>query len=131
MAEGDVEIGITFDVDRPPDISMIRGVSMPLMAIVARHHPLARQKTVSLQECAQFNLLLQLNNDVMSSMISIELGALERNGRNFISTNSQMMLKPLIRSGVGVAFFTPLGLLQELEAGEVVALHISGSRLRD
>ncbi|SMD00103.1 LysR family transcriptional regulator [Rhizobium sp. RU36D] len=131
LAEGDVDIGITFDVDRPPDIAMIRGVSMPLMAIVARHHPLARQKSVSLQECAQFNLLLQLNNDVMSSMISIELGALERNGRNFISTNSQMMLKPLILSGVGVAFFTPLGLLQELEAGEVVALHISGSRLRD
>jgi DNA-binding transcriptional LysR family regulator len=131
LAEGDVDIGITFDVDRPADVAMVRGVSMPLMAIVARHHPLARQKTVSLQECAQFNLLLQLNNDVMSSMISIELGALERNGRSFVSTNSQMMLKPLILSGAGVAFFTPLGLLQELEAGEVVALPIAGSRLKD
>lgn len=131
LAEGDIDIGITFDVDRPPDVRMVRGVSMPLMAIVARHHPLAKQKMVSLQECAQFNLLLQLNNDVMSSMISIELGALERNGRNFISTNSQMMLKPLILSGAGVAFFTPLGLLQELEADEVVALPIAGSRLRD
>ena len=42
-----------------------------------------------------------------------------------------MMLKPLILSGAGVAFFTPLGFLRELEAGEVVAIRISGSRVND
>jgi DNA-binding transcriptional LysR family regulator len=37
----------------------------------------------------------------------------------------------LILSGEGVAFLTPLGLLEELEAGEVVALHIAGSQLHN
>ena len=131
VAEGDCDIGITFDLARPHDIKLVHGVQMPLMAIVAKHHPLARQKSVTLQECAQFNLLLQLDNEVMSSMIGVELASLDRVGRTFVATNNQMMLKPLILSGEGVAFFTPLGLFKELTAGDVVALPIAGSRLQN
>ncbi|AYG63115.1 LysR family transcriptional regulator [Rhizobium jaguaris] len=131
IAEGDVDIGVTFDLARPHDIKLVYGIPMPLMAIVSRNHPLARQKSATLQECAQFKLLLQLDNEVMSSMIAVELGALNRVGRTLVATNNQMMLKPLILSGEGVAFFTPLGLLEELEAGEVVALHIAGSQLHN
>lgn len=130
VADGDVDIGITFDLARPEDIRLVAGVPMPLMAIVARDHPLARQKSVTLQECAQFKLLLQLDNEVMSSMIAIELAALDRAGRTLVATNNQMMLKPLILAGTGVAFFTPIGLMRELKAGEVVALPIAGSRLQ-
>lgn len=131
VADGDVDIGITFDLARPEDIKRIFSVRMPLMAMVSRDHPLAKRKSVSLQECAQYKLLLQLDNEVMSSMIAIELSALDRTGRTFVATNNQMMLKPLILSGVGVAFFTPLGLLEELRAGDVVAIPIAGSSLVD
>ncbi|MDN2581048.1 LysR family transcriptional regulator [Aquibium sp. ELW1220] len=131
VADGDVDVGITFDLARPEDIRRVAGVPMPLMAMVARDHPLARSKSVTLQECAQFNLLLQLDNEVMSSMISIELAALDRTGRTLVATNNQMMLKPLILAGVGVAFFTPIGLLNELREGSVVALPIAGSRLQE
>lgn len=131
VAEGDADIGVTFDLARPEDIKRIFGVRMPLMAMVARDHPLARRKSVSLQECAQYKLLLQLDNEVMSSMIAIELSALDRTGRTFVATNNQMMLKPLILSGVGVAFFTPLGLLEELRSGDVIAIPIAGSSLKD
>lgn len=131
VADGDVDVGITFDLARPEDIRRVAGVPMPLMAMVARGHPLAKQRSVTLQECAQFNLLLQLDNEVMSSMISIELAALDRTGRTLVATNNQMMLKPLILAGVGVAFFTPMGLLNELREGSVVALPIAGSRLQE
>jgi DNA-binding transcriptional LysR family regulator len=131
VAEGDCDIGITFDLARPHDIKLVHGVRMPLMVIVAKHHPLARQKSATLQECVQFKLLLQLDNEVMSSMIAVELASLDRVGRTFVATNNQMMLKPLILSGDGIAFFTPLGLLKELKAGDVVALPIAGSRLQN
>lgn len=131
VADGEADIGITFDLARPTDIRRIFGVRMPLMAMVSRDHPFAGRKSVSLQECAQYKLLLQLDNEVMSSMIAIELSALDRTGRTFVATNNQMMLKPLILSGVGVAFFTPLGLLEELRSGDVVAIPIAGSSLVD
>ncbi|MGV8833375.1 MAG: LysR family transcriptional regulator [Devosia sp.] len=129
LTEGDCDIAITFDLGRPHELDLISAVKMPLMAIVAADHPLARQKQVTLQECAQFRLLLQLDNEVMSSMIAWEIGALDRVIRTFVATNNQMLLKPLILSGEGVAFFTCLGLLKELEAGEVKALPIAGLRL--
>lgn len=130
VADGDADIGMTFDLARPDDLKRVFGVPMPLMAIVARDHPLARMKSVSVQECAQFKLLLQLDNEVMSSTIAIELSALNRTGRTFVATNNQMMLKPLILSGAGIAFFTPLGLLNELRAGDVVAIPLAGSSLQ-
>ncbi len=129
LAEGDCDIGITFDLARPPDIDVVTGVSMPLRAIVASSHPLARQASVTLQECAQFRLLLQLDHEVMSSIIAWELGSLDRVSRTFVATNSQMMLKPLILSGDGIAFFTCIGLLKELEEGLVKAVPIAGLRL--
>lgn len=131
VADGDCDIGITFDLSRPHDIKLVQGVRMPLMIIVAKNHPLARQKAATLQECAQFKMLLQLDNEVMSSMLSLELASLDRVGRTFVATNNQMMLKPLIMSGEGVAFFTPLGLLKELASGDLVALPIAGSRLQN
>lgn len=129
ITEGDCDIAITFDLGRPHELDLISSVKMPLMAIVAADHPLARQKRVTLQECAQFNLLLQLDHEVMSSMIAWEIGALDRVSRTFVATDNQMMLKPLILSGEGVAFFTCMGFLKELEAGEVKALPIAGLRL--
>lgn len=131
VASDDVDIGITFDIARPPDIRVISSVKMPLMAIVARHHPLAKMKSATMQQCAQFKLLLQLDNNVTSLMFSIELGMLERSARVLVASNNQMMLKPLILSGEGVAFYTPLGFYDELLAGDVVAVPIVGIRIEE
>jgi DNA-binding transcriptional LysR family regulator len=62
-------------------------------------------------------------------MISVELAALDIFGRTFVATNNQLMLKPIILSGEGIAFFTPVGLMKELEEGEIVARPIAGSQL--
>lgn len=129
IAAGDCDIGITFDFLKPHDVGLVDSVPMPLMAMVAADHPLASQKSVSFEQCAQYKLLMQLDNEVMQSLISTELAALSRVGRSFVATNNQMMLKPLILSGEGLAFYTPLGLLQELEDGRIVALPLSDSPL--
>ncbi|MFB9948430.1 LysR family transcriptional regulator [Rhizobium puerariae] len=131
VADDEVDIGITFDIARPGDIKLLSSVRMPIMAIVARGHPLARMSSVTLEQCAQFKLLLQLDNNVTSRMFSLELGTLERNARALIATNNQMLLKPLIISGEGVAFYTPLGFHEELLKGDVVAVPIAGVRTEE
>ncbi len=131
VAEGDVDMGLTFDLARPDDTEMLYRVPMPLMAFVGREHPLARQRQVSLAECAQYDLLLQLDTQPIRSLIEIELSVFERTGRPFVLSNSQMMLKPFILSGQGVAFFTPIGFLAEIRSGDLVAIPLSGSRLQN
>lgn len=130
VAEGDVDLGLTFDLPRPDDTEMVFRAPMPLVACVGKNHPLAKARRVSLPECAEFNLLLQLDTQPIRSLIEIELSVFERSGRALLVSNSQTMLKPFIMSGEGVAFFTPLGFIDEIKAGSIVALPIEGSRLQ-
>lgn len=129
VAEGEVDIGITFNLAHPEDVEFICDVPMPLMAMVAAEHPLARQATVTLSECAQYNLLLQLDTEPIRSLIEVELSVLDRTGRTLVRSNNLMMLKPLIIAGAGVAFYTPLGMMDEIEAGLIKAVPLKGSRL--
>ncbi len=131
VAAGEVDIGLTFDLARPDDTEMIFSVPMPLSAFVSAGHPLTKLKQVTLEECAQFNLLLQLDTQPIRSLIEIELSVFQRTGRNFIMSNSQTLIRHFILSGDGVAFFTPLGFLDEIARGEIVAVPLVGSRLQN
>lgn len=130
VAEGHVDLGLTFDLARPDDVEMVASVPMPLVACVSGSHPLAKFDQVSMDQCAQFDLLLQLDTQPIRSLIEIELSVFERTGKTLIASNSQTMLKPFIMSGQGIAFFTPLGFMDEIEAGDIVPIPIVGSRLQ-
>lgn len=129
VAEGEADIGITFNLAHPEDTEFISDVPMPLMAMVAAGHPLARQSSVTLSECAQYNLFLQIDTEPIRSLIDVELSVLERTGRTLVRSNSIAMLRPLILAGAGVAFYTPIGMADEIKAGDIVGVRLEGSRL--
>ncbi|TWF46449.1 LysR family transcriptional regulator [Neorhizobium alkalisoli] len=129
MAGGDIDIGITFDLATPPDLRLAGSIKTAFMAMVAPSHPLARSKYVTLPECAQYKLLLALDSEVVSSAIAVELGALNRVGRTLVASNNPILLKPLIMSGDGIGFFTPVGLWPEIQSGEIVAIPIRDFKL--
>jgi DNA-binding transcriptional LysR family regulator len=129
VAEGDVDIGITFNLPHPEDTEFIADIPMPLMAMVAADHPLARLSSVSLSECAQYNLLLQIDTEPLRSLIEVELSSLERSGRTMTTSNNLMILRPMIEAGLGVAFYTPLGMADQIRAGTIVGIPLKGSRL--
>jgi DNA-binding transcriptional LysR family regulator len=129
VAEGEIDIGITFNLPHPDDTRFIADIPMPLMAMVSADHPLARRPSVSLSECARYNLLLQVDTEPLRSMIEVELSSLERTGRALVTSNNLMLLRPLIEAGVGVAFYTPLGMADQMRSGTIVAVPLEGSRL--
>ncbi len=129
VAEGEADIGITFNLPHPEDTRFIADVPMPLMAMVAGDHPLAGRESVSIAECSRYNLLLQLDTVPMQSVIEVELSVLERTGRALVRSNNLLMLRPIVEAGLGVAFFTPIGLSEELRSGAIVGVPLTGSRL--
>lgn len=129
VAEGECDIGITFDLPHPDDTEFVADIPMPLMAMVAADHPLARYPSVTLDDCAQYNLLLQVDTEPLRSLIQIELSSLQRTGRTLICSNSLMMLRPMILAGAGVAFYTPLGMVNEIRNGEIVGVPLKSGRL--
>lgn len=129
VAEGEADLGITFSLARPEDTEFISPIPMPLMAMVSKDHPLAERASVTLADCAAYNLLLQLDTAPIRSLIEMELSVLNRTGRVLAASNNLMMLKPLILEGDGVAFYTPLGMVRELSEGSIVAVPLEGTRL--
>lgn len=129
VAEGEADFGLTFNISHPDDTRLISDVAMPLMAMVSKTHALARRSSVTLQECAQFNLLLQMDTDPLRSLIDVELSVLQRSGRILVTSNHLMMLRSMVKSGLGVAFYTPIGMAEELAAGDIVGVPLSGTRL--
>jgi len=131
IATGEADLGITFDLDRCDGTQMLHRVPMPLVVCVSANHPLVKRKSLSLSECAQYKLLLQADTQPIRSLIDIELSLFARIGRPFLVSNLQALLKPFIIQGEGVAFFTPLGFMDEILRGDIVPIPISESRLRD
>jgi DNA-binding transcriptional LysR family regulator len=130
VAEGEADIGITFDLARPEDLDFVNDIPMPIMAVMASHHPLAKAETVTLTDCLQYDLLLQFDTQPIRSLIEIELSVLERDGTVLVSSNSLMLLKPMIMAGTGIAFYSPLGMLREIEKGDIRAVPLSGTNLK-
>ena len=82
LAEGDIDLAVTFDLARPHDMKIISSSKMPLMAIVGRGHPLAQYRgrdagaVFALQSAAH-------RKPGHSSMIASELSALNRAGAHW------------------------------------------------
>lgn len=125
IADGAADIGITFNLPAAPDHLYLDDVPMPIMAMVARRHPLARRKDIGIDDCMPYPLLLQEDTQPIRSLIDIELNILQKLKTPLVVSNSMLALKPLIREGIGIAFYTPIGFLDELASGEIVALPLA------
>lgn len=131
VANGDADLGITFNLSSPVDTQLVYDVSMPLMAMVSADHPLAGRSELTLEECAEHKLLLHLDNDVIRSLIDVELSFFERAGRAFVRSNNLILLRKLVEMGAGVAFYTPVGMAGPIIRCEIAAVPLKGTGLED
>jgi DNA-binding transcriptional LysR family regulator len=133
VAEGDVDIGLTFNLDDHPDLVLSADIAMPIMAMMAPGHPLARRPQVSVDDCAGYPMLLQLDTQPIRSQIDTELQILHKLRRPLVACNNMALLKQLVLNGLGIAFYTPIGFLRELENGTVRSVPVASpsmSKLR-
>lgn len=129
VAEGEADFGITFNLPHPEDTKLINDVTMPLMAMMSSDHPLADKESVTLTDCAKYDLLLHLDNEAIRSLIDVELSVFERTGRAFVTSNNLILLRSMVLMGAGIAFYTPIGMIDEIRAGSIVGVPLKGSRL--
>lgn len=127
VADGDVDIGLTFNLEHHPDLSLSADIAMPIMAMMAPDHPLATRDAVTVGECAAHAMLLQQDTQPIRSQLDSELILMLKNGHPLVASNNMVLLKQLVIEGLGIAFYTPIGFMKELEAGIVCAVPILGA----
>ncbi|POF32394.1 LysR family transcriptional regulator [Roseibium marinum] len=129
VANGEADFAATFGLDFPEDTEFVHDVPMPLMAMVAADHPLGKKESVSLTDCADYNLLLHMDSTPTRFLIDVELSVFERTGRTLVTSNSLNMLRSMVLMDAGIAFYTPIGMIDEMRAGTIVGIPLRGSKL--
>ncbi len=129
VADGDVDFGVTFNLERHPDLFLSADIPMPIMAMMAPDHPLAGRAQVTVDECAAYPMLLQQDTQPIRSQIDTEMQILHKLRRPLVSCNNMSLLKQLVLNGLGIAFYTPIGFLRELKNGTVRSVPVTGQSM--
>jgi DNA-binding transcriptional LysR family regulator len=131
VAEGEADVGIGFDLERHGEVELAAAIASPLCAMVAPRHPLAGQTCTNFVECARYPLLFQPDTRPTRSIMDAELAAAKSSSEAFLVANTLVLLKHMVRAGLGVAFYTRIGFIDELRAGSVIAVPLAETRLAE
>ena len=120
LIDGRADIGFTFvgQIDRGTEL--LAEIKAPLGVIMPFDHPLAGKASISFDEAKAYPFLAQAGPLPRSADIDPDFAAFRAGLVPRLTSNSIQMLKRSIRLGMGIAFFTRLGFLEELELGELV-----------
>lgn len=133
VAKSEVDFGITFDCYDHPDVRCIAKISTPMGAIVSPGHPLAAKQSVTLAECVPYPRIS--SNFTPESQIPAIEHELNITGTDtFVegcSSNSFDIVKHFLKQGLGVGFFTRIGIQEELDSQELCFLPLIDSKLSD
>jgi DNA-binding transcriptional LysR family regulator len=120
IADGTADLGFTFIAGKPRGIQLLAEFPAPLGVIMPADHPLASRPAVSFEEARPYPFLAQVGPLPSAADIDPDFAAFRAALTPRITSNSIQMLKRAIRLGMGIAFFTRLGFLEEIESGELV-----------
>ena len=129
LIAGEADLGLSFVVPASPAVRLVASVRMPVGAVMPAAHPLARAGPLALDAFAGHAVLLQQETLPLVPSIDETFAAFRSAARPLLVSNSIEMLRQAIRAGMGVAFFTRLGFLREIAAGELVWVRLASPRL--
>lgn len=121
-----VDLGIVEGILKSPELQITPVCKDELVVVCGSTHPLAREKTVTVQMLSGQSYLSREDGSAGRNQLE---QLLEEQGvqlrRSFCSTNTEAIKNALIR-GRGIAILSRRMVEQELASGQVVALDIEG-----
>ncbi|QCI66784.1 LysR family transcriptional regulator [Phreatobacter stygius] len=120
VAENEADIGFTFVSQMPRTVSFLAEVSAPIGVVMPADHPLANRRAVTFDEAAAYPFLAQAGPLPRSADIDPDFARFREALKPRLVSNSIQLVKRAIRLGMGLAYFTRLGFLEEIEQGELV-----------
>ena len=120
VADGDFDIGFTFVSAVPASVRFMAEIPAPIGAVMRADHPLASRLVLGLDEVRAYPLLTQSGPLPRATEADPAFAAFKDDLAPRLVSNSIQMLKLSIMLNMGIAFFTRLGFLSEIEAGDII-----------
>ena len=120
VASGEADIGICFVTRAPPGTEIVASAAFPIGVVMATSHPLAGKAQIRYEDCRGYPFVLSHGRwpiyDTLAPTFADFWDSLDPR----ISSNVSPLLKRSVVAGRGIAFFSRLGFLKEIAAGEAV-----------
>jgi DNA-binding transcriptional LysR family regulator len=121
VSDGDADFAFTFVTPHlPASVRFIAEVPAPIGVVMRADHPLASRLSVSFDDVSAFPIFTQPGPLPRATEADPDFAAFRASLRPKVVSNSIQMLKLCIMLNMGIAFFTRLGFLHEIEMGELV-----------
>ena len=131
VAEGRADIGLSFTRSLQPAVTTVAEIETPMGAVVAPTHPLAGRKRLRLQDCARYPVFLQPDTAPLTPLLEAEFATAGAEISPKLVSNSIDLMKHVLRTNMGVAFFSMLGFREEVARGELVHIPLAEHRLAE
>lgn len=129
LADGEADIGISFNSYAMPNVRHLISVPVPLGAIVHPSHVLARKTTIELQDLIGVPLVLPSGNISTRVLIDDLIRGTTFELEPLITSSSPEFIFSAVMFGAGVGFQTPIGIERELRDRSLVFLPLMDRRL--
>lgn len=130
MRAGRPDIVVQFIDQRHASYVVAARLRTRLGAVVRSDHGLARRPQVTLTECASYPVVMLDEPWILNATAEAEFTHSGAQFKTAVVTNSLQLSKEVIRAGLGIGFFTPLGFVDELSSGEFVHIPLAEPDLR-
>lgn len=117
IAEGTVDIGITFTFDLHPDVRVISEKTAPIGIIMRSDHPFSERSSLTIADLVGQKMVRTADargrNSIIDQTISGMSSALSTN----CFTDTLHVAKQMILAGRGLGLYTKIGFIEEIEKG--------------
>ena len=128
VASCTVDFGLTFNAAEATGINVLQDISCPFVVIMHPEHPLAKESSLTLDQCSGHRFLYQENSHPMRLFLGEDIEKFKHLHKPVLTSNSITLLKNLLLKGIGLAFYTRLAFAQEIAEGRLVAIPLAYER---
>lgn len=125
MRSGLTDFGVLFVDMRHRGIETLSEFRTAIGALMRPDHPLAKRRSVTLTDCAAYSVTMLHDRWLLDAIMTTEFA---ESGARFaprIVSNSIEFMRQVIKAGLGIGFFTPIGFVDEIRRGELVHVPLS------
>jgi DNA-binding transcriptional LysR family regulator len=120
LRAGRTDIGLLFIDRRLRDIEVVAEFPVTFGAVMTPKHPLAKRQYLNVADCAAYPVVMPDYKSMLEPVIESEF---PHSGASFdcrAISNSFPFMGNILRAGLGIGFFSPIGFLDDLKAGRLV-----------
>ena len=117
VADGVVNIGISFCNDLLPGVRIHSEKATPIGAILRPDHPMAERDALDLEDLAAFQIVRSLDIRGQHDLVKEAITNAQCEFPLQLSTNSLPLARNLVLNNQGVGLYSKIGFLEEIEQG--------------